>query len=130
MAHYAKVEDGIVTNVLVVPDEHEHDGEAYLNGLGLEGRWIQTSYNTSGGVHAYGGTPLRKNYAGIGFTYDEQLEAFIPPQPFPSWILDTETGLWEPPIPRPEFQEVYHYWDEETLSWVPSIPDYPDYEIE
>ena len=105
MAHYANVENGLVTSVLVVPDEHEHDGETYLNGLGLPGRWIQTSYNTRGGVH-YGpdgepddGMPLRYNYAGIGFTYDEVRDAFIAPEPEPvaggGWILDDETLTWQ-----------------------------------
>jgi hypothetical protein len=102
MAHYAKVEDEIVTSVLVVPDEQEHDGEAYLNGLGLEGRWVQTSYNTRGGVHygpdgePDGGTPLRYNYAGIGFTYDEARDAFIPPRPEDGeWVLNDDTLIWE-----------------------------------
>jgi hypothetical protein len=105
MAHYAKIEDGIVTAVLVVPDEHEADGEAFLNGIGLEGRWVQTSYNTRGGVH-YGpdgepddGTPVRYNYAGVGFVYDEVRDAFVAPEPDPldggSWVLDDETLMWE-----------------------------------
>lgn len=80
MAHYAKVEDGVVTSVVVVPDEHEHDGEAYLHSLGLEGRWLQTSYNTWANRHP-DGTPLRGNYAGIGFTYDEVKDVFVPPVP-------------------------------------------------
>jgi hypothetical protein len=99
MAHFAKVEDGIVTSVLVVPDDHEAEGEAYLNGLGLEGRWIQTSYNTYGGVHAEDGTPLRYNYAGVGFAYDDVRDAFIPPRPDLEpedgmWVLDETTMLW------------------------------------
>jgi hypothetical protein len=104
MAHYAKVEDGLVTSVLVVPHEHELDGEAYLHGLGLEGVWVQTSYNTRGGIH-YGpdgepdyGVPLRYNYAGIGFTYDSERDAFIAPEPDPveggSWVLDDATLTW------------------------------------
>ena len=104
MAHFAHVEDGIVTSVLVVPDEHEHHGETYLNGLGLPGRWVQTSYNTRGGVHygpdgePDGGIPLRYNYAGIGFTYDEERDGFIAPKPDPVdegfWVLDEATLTW------------------------------------
>lgn len=98
MAHFAQVENGTVVTVVVVPDAHEHDGEAYLNDLGLEGRWIQTSYNTYGGVHNGGGVPLRYNFAGIGFTYDPVRDAFIAPEPAPSedgtWVLDDATLLW------------------------------------
>lgn len=98
MAHYAKIENNIVTGVLVVPDEHEHDGEAYLHGLGLDGRWVQTSYRTHGNQHP-DGTPLRYNYAGIGFTYDEQRDAFIAPEPEPRdggvWTLDEATLTWQ-----------------------------------
>jgi hypothetical protein len=105
MAHYAKVEDGVVTSVLVVPDEHEHDGEAYLNSLGLEGRWIQTSYNTYGNVHygpdgkPDGGVALRYNYAGLGFLYNEARDAFVEPEPEPLkdgvWVFDEETLVWQ-----------------------------------
>jgi len=96
MAHYAKVENGIVASVLVVPDEHEHDGNEYLNGLGLDGVWLQTSYNTSGGVHSDGGVPVRYNYAGVGYSYDSARDAFIPPMPEEgSWVLNEETCLWE-----------------------------------
>jgi len=76
----------------------------------------RTSYNTRGGEHIYGGTPFRKNYAGIGFTWDESRDAFIPPQPFPSWILNEETCLWDSPIPYPE--DGNHYtWNEEEQNW-------------
>jgi len=119
MAHFAKIIDGIVTEVLVVSDEHENNGESFLNGIGLEGRWIQTSYNTSGGQHSAGGAPLRYNYAGIGYTYDEARDAFIPPQPFPSWPLNEDTCLWEPPVPYPEDGNFYQ-WDESSTSWVPA----------
>jgi hypothetical protein len=118
MAHFAKVEDGIVTNVVVVDDEHEANGQEFLNGLGLEGVWIQTSYNTFSGQHSSGGTPLRKNYAGIGFSYDEVRDAFIPPKPYPSWVLNEETCNWEPPVPRPE-GDVFLVWDEDTQTWIP-----------
>jgi hypothetical protein len=129
MAHFAKVENGIVTSVLVVDDEHEGYGEKFLNGIGLKGRWIKTSYNTFGNQHAFGGTPLRKNYAGIGYTYDETLDAFIAPQPYASWTLNVESGLWEPPIPMPSDGAAY-VWDEKSLSWASAIPGLPDYELE
>lgn len=123
MAHFAKIEDGIVTSVLVVPDEHESNGQAYLNGLGLDGTWLQTSYNTFGNVHygedgqPDGGLVLRYNYAGIGYTYDETRDAFISPQPFPSWTVDDETCLWQPPVPYPDDGGMYA-WDEDSQSWV------------
>lgn len=97
MAHFARVENGIVTHVLVVPNEEEHRGEEYLNAIGLEGRWIQTSYNTWGNQHLLGGEPLRGNYAGKGFSYDEERDVFIPPQPDGHWVLNEETLLWENP---------------------------------
>jgi hypothetical protein len=109
MAHFAKVENGIVTQVIVAEQDVIDSG---LFGHG----WIQTSYNTHGGKHPEG-RPLRKNYAGIGFTYDEQKDAFIPPKPFPSWALDDDTCLWNPSVPYPNDGKFYS-WDEETLSWV------------
>jgi hypothetical protein len=96
MAHYAAVVQGTVTDVLVVPDDQEGDGEAYLHSLGLPGKWVQTSYNTFGGQHPEG-RPLRYNYAGIGFTYDEARDAFIPPKPDGEWVLDEATCLWVAP---------------------------------
>lgn len=120
MAHFAEIdENNIVTRVLVVPDNVVSYGNQYLsNTLGFGGTWIQTSYNTKGGVHTLGGTPIRKNYAGIGFIYDENLDAFIPPQPYPSWILNTTSCLWEPPIPRPEEAGKIFAWDEDSQSWI------------
>lgn len=107
MAHFAKVENGIVVDSVVAEQEHIDS---------LEGVWIQTSYNTQGGVHTNGGTPLRKNYAGIGYTYDRQRDAFISPKPYESWILNEDTCLWEAPVPAPTDRP--YEWDEKTASWV------------
>jgi hypothetical protein len=96
MAHFARIDEtNIVTDVLVIADDQEHRGQQFLaDDLGLGGTWVQTSYNTFGGVHQNGGTPLRKNYAGIGYTYDAARDAFIPPQPDGSYTLDEDTCLW------------------------------------
>ena len=117
MAHFAEVENGIVTRVLVVPDEQQHRGQEYLaTELGLGGTWIQTSYNTIAGTHTGGGTPLRGNYAGIGYTYDSEKDAFYAPKPFPSWTLNETTFIWEAPTPMPTDGKMYS-WDEPTTSW-------------
>jgi hypothetical protein len=84
------------------------------------GDWIQTSYNTRGGQHTLGGTPLRKNYAGIGYTYNAQLDAFIPPKPYASWVLDEETCLWNAPVARPT--DGRYKWNEDSLMW----EEYPE----
>lgn len=96
MAHFAEIDDNnIVLRVLVVPDDQEERGQEFLAvDLDLGGTWIQTSYNTAGGVHLNGGTPLRKNYAGIGYTYDPNRDAFIPEKPDGEWTLDEETCTW------------------------------------
>lgn len=119
MAHYAYInEENIVTQVIVGKDEADttHNWEEYYgNFKGMLCK--RTSYNTRGGEHIYGGTPFRKNYAGIGFTWDENRDAFIPPQPFPSWILNEKTCLWDSPIPYPE--DGNHYtWNEEEQKWI------------
>jgi hypothetical protein len=120
MAHFAQVnEDNIVTQVIVVTNEDAPDeatGQTFIASIGLSGEWLQTSYNTWGNAHSLGGTPLRKNYAGIGFTYDKDRDAFIPPKLFNSWILNADTCLWEAPTPMPKDDKVYT-WDESTLSW-------------
>lgn len=118
MAHAAEIDgDNVVVRVLVVPDAQEDRVQEFLaDDLGLGGTWIKTSYNTQGGVHSNGGTPLRKNYAGIGFTYDSERDAFIPPKPFASWTLNEDTCLWEAPVAYPEDGKFYT-WDEETTSW-------------
>jgi len=112
MAHFAKVVDGKVVNVIVAEPEFF---ETFVDSS--PGEWIQTSYNTRGGVHIQGKTPLRKNYAGIGFTYDRTRDAFIPPKPFESWVLNEDTCLWDPPITYPNDGKLYN-WDEPTISWV------------
>jgi hypothetical protein len=118
MAHFARVENNIVTEVLVIPDSQEDRGNEYLSlDLGLGGSWYKTSYNTIGGVHTLGGTPYRKNYAGIGYTFDSNRQAFIAPKPFASWVLDEETCLWESPVAYPTDDQAYT-WDENTTSWV------------
>jgi len=111
MSHYAKVENGIVTQVIVAEEDFIQTGA-----LGDPANWIQTSYNTHGGQHPEN-RPLRKNYAGIGYTYDSQRDAFIPPQPYPSWILNEETCLWSAPTEMPTDEKIYR-WDEPTLAWV------------
>ena len=110
MAHFAKVKDGIVTKVIVAEQEFVDN---YIDNE--PGAWVQTSYNTKGGVHLLGGTPLRKNYAGKGYTYDTKRDAFIPPQPYPSWTLNEDTCLWEAPIAHPTGKA--KNWNEETQTW-------------
>jgi hypothetical protein len=113
MAHFAKLdENNVVVTVSVGRDDDTEmaifarSGDVYK----------QTSYNTSGGVHRLGGTPYRKNYAGIGYTYDAERDAFIPPQPFASWMLNEDTCLWNAPTPYPNDGN-YYLWNEESQSW-------------
>jgi hypothetical protein len=124
MAHFAKVVNGLVTQVIVAEQEFF---ETFVDTS--PGEWIQTSYNTRGGVHynpetgepsADQSKALRKNYAGIGFTYDKTLDAFIPPKPYASWILNEQIGLWEAPSEKPDNKKHY-YWDESTLDWTETI---------
>jgi len=109
MSHFAKVENGIVTQVIVA------DQDVIDSGIFGDG-WIQTSYNTNGNKHPEN-RPLRANYAGVGFTYDAINDVFYMPQPYPSWTLNQSTWLWDAPIPHPTDNKFY-YWDEPTLSWV------------
>ena len=113
MSHFAKVENGIVTQVIVAEQE-VIDSAIFGHG------WVQTSYNTHGGQHPEG-RPLRKNYAGAGYTYDEQRDAFIPPQPYPSWTLNDDTCLWDCPVAYPD-DGLKYSWDEATLTWI-ETPD-------
>ena len=120
MSHFAKVENGIVTQVIVAELDFF---KTFVDTS--PGEWIQTSYNTRGGVHYQpnSDTPsedqskaLRKNFAGIGYKYDSDLDAFIPPQKYASWTLNEETCLWESPVPMPEDGRTY-LWDETTTNW-------------
>lgn len=113
MAHFAKVLNGIVVQVIVAEPEFF---DSFVDATA--GEWIQTSYNTFGGVHILGGTPLRKNFAAVGYSYDYEKDAFIAPKPYPSWTLNEESYLWEPPTPRPIGIEVL--WDEQSMSWIES----------
>ena len=113
MSHFAQIDgNNIVTQVIVIEQDVVDTGL-----FGDPNSWIQTSYNTSGGIHLLGGTPLRKNYAGIGYTYDSTRDAFIPPKPFNSWTLNETTCLYEAPILMPDDGKMYR-WDEETTSWI------------
>lgn len=119
MSHWAEVEDIngklIVKRVLVGDSNAPDEGESFMNSLG--GTWYKTSYNTVGGVHTLGGTPFRKNFAGQGFEYDPTRDAFIPPKPYESWILNEESCLWQAPVAYPEDDKRY-VWNEESLSWL------------
>ena len=112
MSHFAKVTDGKVTQVIVAEKEFF---DTYVDST--PGEWIQTSYNTQGGVHKLGGTPLRGNYAGIGYTYDRTNDVFYAPQPFASWVLNNTTWTWEAPVAMPNDGKKYA-WDEATVNWV------------
>jgi len=112
MSHFAKVNKGLVLQVIVAEAEFF---DTFVDSS--PGEWVQTSYNTHGGVHSEGNTPLRKNFAGIGFTYDATRDAFIPPQPYASWVLDEDTCQWDSPVPYPTDGLMYS-WDEDTTSWV------------
>ena len=122
MAHYAFLDnDGLVVEVIPGRNENEvvdgiSDWETYyaeIRGLSCK----RTSYNTSGGVHLDGGVPFRKNFAHIGFTYDSVRDAFVPPRPYPSWQLNEDSCLWEPPVAYPDDTDRW-VWDEDTTSWV------------
>jgi hypothetical protein len=111
MAHFAKVLGGKVIDIIVAEEEFF---DTFIDNS--PGTWIQTSYNTHGGEHRLGGTPLRKNYAGIGYTYDKTRDAFIPPQPYESWTLNEDTCLWEAPVAYPDDGNMYT-WNETDQQW-------------
>lgn len=116
MAHYAYVDgQNIVTQVVVGKNEDEPLPEGVASWEEYYGA-IRCSYNTHGGVHSGGGTPFRKNYPGIGYTWDPVRDAFIPPKPYDSWVLNEESCLWEVPVPYPEDEQDY-FWNEDTQSW-------------
>ena len=122
MSHFAKLDaNNVVTYVIKARQESDGMEDEFTQSTGEV--WKQTSYNTRGGVHYTDGVPsedqrkaLRKNYAGIGFSYDPERDAFIPPKPFESWVLNEDTCLWEAPVAYPEDGETYT-WDEESTSW-------------
>lgn len=114
MSHFAQIDgNNIVTQVLVIEQDVVNTGL-----FGEPSSFVQTSYNTHGGVHTLGGTPLRKNYAGIGYTYDSVRDAFIPPKPYNSWVLNEDTCLYEAPTPMPTDADKRYSWDENTTNWV------------
>ena len=122
MTHFAKVENGIVTQVIVAEQDFVDT---------QEGTWVQTSYNTRGGIHYSpetgepdGGVALRKNYAGIGFTYDSDRDAFYAPQPYPSWTLNETSCIWEAPVAYPDDGEIY-IWNEDAQQWEQVITEQP-----
>ena len=123
MSHFAKVTDGKVTRVIVAEQDFI---DSYIDDT--PGQWVQTSYNTRGGVHygqdgkPDGGVALRGNYAGIGYTYDQTNDVFYAPKPFASWVLNNTTWTWEAPTPQPNDGKFY-MWDEPTTSWVEITPD-------
>lgn len=134
MAYYALLdENNIVTEVITGRDEDEEvngitDWEEYYgNRHGCVCK--RTSYNTEGNQHLYGKTPFRGNFGAVGHVYDEELDVFLPPQPFLSWSLNTDTYQWDPPTPYPDDYDHLYYWDEETLNWIvvepPALPDNP-----
>ena len=121
MAHFAKLDsNNIVTEVVVVHNDvatSESAGVAFLNSMyKTNDTWKQTSYNTVAGKHKLDGTPFRKNYAAIGYTYDSTKDAFIPPKPYDSWTLDEDTCQWEAPVEKPGGDNIYE-WNEDTKSW-------------
>jgi len=128
MASFAKLDNNnvVLTVESVVNEVIKDSNEVEQEQLGIqflknlynepEAIWKQTSYNTNAGIHSLGGTPFRKNHAGIGYTYDQQRDAFIPPKPFNSWVLNEDTCLWNSPIPMPNDGQRYT-WNESTLSW-------------
>ena len=112
MAHWAEIDDNNTVVRVLVADDNSHDW--LVERLG--GTWLQTSYNTRAGVHTLGGTPFRGNYAGVGYSYLEAEDIFMPPKPYESWSLNVETASWVAPIPKPEDGQNY-IWDEESTSW-------------
>ena len=131
MAHFALLDENNIVTFVTVGRDEDNGKEAELSARTGQ-IYRQTSYNTRGGVYYTPGTnepdpdqskAFRKNYAGLGYTYDDVIDGFIPPKPYPSWLLNTNTGLWEPPVPYPTDGKLYT-WDEATESWV-EVPEQP-----
>lgn len=118
MSHFAKVIDNYQVVAVIVAEQDYIDSLPPEPGV----RWIQTSYNTQAGQHKLGGVPLRKNYAAPGFTYREDLDAFVPPRPFDAWIFNADTCQWDPPFPSPADGNMY-YWDGAINDWVMTEAD-------
>jgi len=114
MAHFTHINknNGIVTQVIVAEQSFIDSGT-----LGDPSEWVQTSYNTREGKHKLNGMPLRKNYAAVGYTYDKARDAFLPPKPFKSWVLDEKKGTWTAPVVKPADKKFYE-WNEERVEWV------------
>lgn len=122
MAHFAEIDDNNnVIRVLVTDDRKPAEGLFWLQER-FGGTWIKTSYNTQRGEHLQGGTPLRGNFAGVGYKYDPELDAFIAPSPFASWVIDETIYDWVAPVPFPDDGEEY-VWDEDALAWVPYVAE-------
>lgn len=116
MTHFAKLDDNNIV-IFVTRGRQEDDGLEDELSARTGDTYKQTSYNTRGGIHLLGGTPYRKNFAGLGYTYDQARDAFIPPQPFPSFLLNETTCLWEAPVPYPD-DDGFYSWDEDNQQWV------------
>jgi len=116
MAHFAELDENNTVLRVIAGVDYPYDGEAiYQQETGRV--WKRTSYNTHAGQHCLGGTPFRKNYAGIGYTYDRIRDAFVPPQPYPSWTLNEDTCQWQAPVPMNDDGNMYE-WDEDTRTWI------------
>lgn len=124
MAHWAELDENNVVLRVLVGDNNDPAGDEGYQWLidNLGGTWVKTSYNTVAGIHIAGGTPFRKNYAGVGYTYDETLDAFLPPKPHDNWIIDEATGTWIPPIPKPDDGKDY-VWNQDETRWVEFVPE-------
>ena len=116
MSNWAEVDNNIVLRVIACDNNEPDEGyQLLIDNFG--GTWIKTSYNTLKGIHLLGGVPLRKNFAGIGYSYSQSLDAFIPTKPYNSWLLNEDTCQWEPPTPMPT-DDKHYTWNEATTSWV------------
>lgn len=112
MSHFARIDENNVVVEVIVAEQN------FIDILDNKEDWVQTSRNTIGGVHLNGGTPLRKNYAGLGYTYDKTRDAFIPPKPYESWVLNEDSCLWEAPVICPNKPSCIYDWDEDNTQWI------------